>query len=154
MVAVWPCFETVLPKEHLCEIMVINGSIHLTKVERFFSTLTESTRLRKTRKSPSWDSTTLLLSTPRTTKTKQSTLLEISLLYTHYITLFPKWLLKHIPFIFEFRLLVSRSGLSAVHLSAFCSWWNACRVFWSCSHITSIKAWDTSSGSKSSQELK
>lgn len=52
-VAILPCFENVLPKEHLCEIMVINGSIHLTKVERFSSTLNESTRLRKTRKSPS-----------------------------------------------------------------------------------------------------
>lgn len=72
MVAILQCF--VLPEEHLCEIMVINGSIHLTNVERFFSTLTEITRLRKTKKSPSCDSTTLLLSTPRMPKTKQTTL--------------------------------------------------------------------------------
>lgn len=64
------------------------------------------------------------------------------------------WLIEHTPFIFEVRLLVSTSVLSAVHLSAVWSWWNACRVFWSCSHITSIKACDISSGSNSSQELK
>lgn len=53
MVAILSCFEIALPKEHLCEIMAINGSIHLTNVDKLFSTLNESTRLRKTRKSPS-----------------------------------------------------------------------------------------------------
>lgn len=60
----------VLPKEHLWEIMAMSGSIHLTKVESLFITLNDSTRLRNTRKSASWDSTTLLLSTPKTTKTE------------------------------------------------------------------------------------
>lgn len=156
MVVILSCFEIALPKEHLCEIMDINGSIHLTYVDRLFSTLNESTRLRKTRKSPSWDSTTLLLSTPRMTKKKHFTQIEMKLfkLYGNILHFFQIWLIEHTPFIFVVQLLVSRLGLSVVHLSAVCSWWNACRIFWSCSYITSIKACDTSSGSKSSQELK
>ena len=50
--------------------------------------------------------------------------------------------------------LVSRSAFSAIPLSATCCWWKLCRMFWSCSHITSIRAWDISKGSKSSQELR
>lgn len=63
-------FWTVSPKEHLCEIMASSGSIHLTNVESLFITLNDSTRLRNTKKSASWDSTTLLFSTPKTTKTE------------------------------------------------------------------------------------
>lgn len=59
-------FWSVLPERHLCEIMAMSGSIHLTKVESLFITLSDSTRLRNTKKSASWDSTTLLLSPPET----------------------------------------------------------------------------------------
>lgn len=59
-----------------------------------------------------------------------------------------------IPIRFALLLLESRAVLSAVPLSAVCSWWKVYSVFWSCSHITSIKAVDTSRGSKSSQELR
>lgn len=63
-------FSKISPKEHFCEIMAMSGSIHLTKVGRVFITLNDSTRLRNTKKSPSWDSTTLLLSASETTQTE------------------------------------------------------------------------------------
>lgn len=50
-------FKYALPKEHLCEIMAMSGSIHLINVESLFITLNDSTRLRNTKKSASWDST-------------------------------------------------------------------------------------------------
>lgn len=60
----------VLPEEHLWETMAMIGSIHWTKVGSLFITRSDSTRLRNTKKSASWDSTTLLLSAPKTTRTE------------------------------------------------------------------------------------
>lgn len=58
------------------------------------------------------------------------------------------------PIRFVALLVESGPALSAVSLSAACSCRKVCRMFWSCSHITAIRAQDTSSGSKSSQELR
>lgn len=64
----WKCG---LPELHLYEIIAINGSIHLTNAETLLATLSDKMRLRKTRKSASWDSTTLLLRTISAPKIKQ-----------------------------------------------------------------------------------
>lgn len=58
------------------------------------------------------------------------------------------------PIRFVALLVESEATFSAVSLSAACSCRNVCRMLWSCSHITAIKAQDTSSGSMSSQELR
>lgn len=131
--------------------MAMSGSIHLTKVESLFITLKDSTRLRKTNKSASWDSTTLLLSTPETQMTHMFfEIIHLNMLF-NYIALTGPF---SIPTGFVLLLLASRSFLSDVSLSAVCFWWKVRRTFWSCSHITSMRARDTSIGNKSSQELR